>query len=106
MINIIFSLNILIAILFLIGILGLFFLRVIKSEVSREIDIPLVSMGLLYCLILILHGWRLDPILTFSQFLILIIFLYFSWENIRFRGVIESMEKKIKKYEDYLSDNS
>jgi hypothetical protein len=31
------------------------------------------------------HGWRLDPILLFSQVLIIVTVLVAGWENIRLR---------------------
>jgi len=35
-----------------------------------------------------LHGWRLDPILFFSQVLLVAIVLGIGWENIRLRGLL------------------
>jgi hypothetical protein len=43
------------------------------------------------------HGWRLDPILLFSQVLIIITVLVAGWENIRLRGLIANMAKLKKK---------
>jgi len=45
------------------------------------------TIGLLYSGILIIHGWRLDPILLFSQVLVITAVLA-GWENIRLRGVL------------------
>jgi hypothetical protein len=46
------------------------------------------------------HGWRLDPILLFSQVIVSITVLVVGWENIRLRGLIsklaESMENEKK----------
>jgi hypothetical protein len=39
------------------------------------------------------HGWRLDPILLFSQVLIILTVLIAGWENIRLRGLIENLSK-------------
>jgi hypothetical protein len=39
------------------------------------------------------HGWRLDPILLFSQVLIIITVLVAGWENIRLRGLIANIAK-------------
>jgi hypothetical protein len=44
------------------------------------------------------HGWRLDPILLFSQVLIVTV-LVAGWENIRLRGLIANMAKLKKKKE-------
>jgi hypothetical protein len=43
------------------------------------------------------HGWRLDPILLFSQALIITSVLLAGWENIRLRGLIFKMRKKKEK---------
>jgi hypothetical protein len=37
------------------------------------------------------HGWRLDPILLFSQVIISITALVVGWENIRLRGLISHL---------------
>jgi hypothetical protein len=39
------------------------------------------------------HGWRLDPILLFSQVLIITTVLVAGWENIRLRGLIKNLSK-------------
>jgi len=52
---------------------------------------------LLYSCILIIHGWRLDPILLFSQVLIIISVLAAGWENIRLRGLLAKIAQLKKK---------
>ena len=71
MINIGFGPNIILGIVIIIAVLGLYFLRTIKYDLSRDIDIFFTTLGLIYSSILIIHGWRLDPILLFSQVLII-----------------------------------
>jgi hypothetical protein len=88
MINVGFGPNILLGILIILAVLGLYFLRTIKYELSRDIDIFFTTLGLIYSSILIIHGWRLDPILLFGQILILITILSIGWENIRLRGLV------------------
>ena len=39
------------------------------------------------------HGWRLDPILLFSQVLIITSLLVAGWENIRLRGLLANLTK-------------
>jgi len=39
------------------------------------------------------HGWRLDPILLFSQVLVIVSLLVAGWENIRLRGLLSSIKK-------------
>ena len=97
MINISFSPNIFLGIIVNIGVLVLYFLRNIKPELARDEDIFFVTIGLLYSCILIVHGWRLDPILLFSQVLIILTVLVAGWENIRLRGLLANVSKKKNK---------
>lgn len=85
MINIIFEPNILLAFFVSFGMLFLYFLRIVRPEIARDQDIFFATVGLLYSSILIIHGWRLDPILLFSQVLLASILLPTCWENIRLR---------------------
>ena len=85
MINIIFEPNILLALFVSFGMLFLYFLRIVRPEIARDQDIFFATLGLLYSSILVIHGWRLDPILLFSQVLIASILLPTCWENIRLR---------------------
>ena len=77
----------------------LYFLRIVKPELARDEDIFFTTIGLLYSCILIIHGWRLDPILLFSQVLIITSVLVAGWENIRLRGLLTNISnlKKEKK---------
>nr|YP_010485168.1 hypothetical protein N8E41_pgp131 [Sargassum fulvellum]UVW80962.1 hypothetical protein [Sargassum fulvellum] len=93
MINIVFGANFLLGLIIIIGVLLLYFLRIIRPELCRDEDIFFTTLGLIYGSILIIHGWRLDPILLFSQVLLVSIVLVAGWENIRLRGLIA---KKIK----------
>ena len=93
MINFSFGPNIFLGMIVTFGVLILYFLRNIKPEVARDEDIFFATIGLLYSSILIIHGWRLDPILLFSQVLIITTVLVTGWENIRLRGLIEKLSK-------------
>lgn len=97
MININFSPNIFLGILVSVGVLILYFLRTIKPEVARDEDIFFATIGFLYGCILMVHGWRLDPILLFSQVLIIVTTLVTGWENIRLRGLIMNLAQIKKK---------
>ena len=96
MINIGFGPNILLGLILGFGVILLYFLRVVKPEVARDEDIFFATIGLLYSCILMVHGWRLDPILLFSQVLIIASLLVAGWENIRLRGLLANMAKKKK----------
>ena len=97
MINFSFGLHIFLGIILSFGVLLLYFLRNVKPEVARDEDIFFVTIGLLYSCILMVHGWRLDPILLFSQVLIILTVLVAGWENIRLRGLIVTMATRKKK---------
>ena len=66
---------------------GLYLLRSLRPEVSRDHDIFFAAVGLLCGFILIFQGWRLDPILQFSQLLLAGSTIFFAIESIRLRGV-------------------
>ena len=107
MINIRFGANLVLGFLLVLGVTILYLVRIVRPELSRDEDIFFTTLGLIYSCILIIHGWRLDPILLFSQVLIVSISLAAGWENIRLRGLVA---KKVKdQFEnstrDY-SDNS
>ena len=97
MINIGFGPNIILGFILGLGVTLLYLLRIVKPEVARDEDIFFATIGLLYSCILIIHGWRLDPILLFSQVLIITTVLVAGWENIRLRGLISNMAKLNKK---------
>lgn len=93
MLNFVFSPNVLLGFILGSSVIILYFLRLVKPEVARDEDIFFATIGLLYSCILIVHGWRLDPILLFSQVLIIASLLVAGWENIRLRGLLANMAK-------------
>ena len=62
-------------------------------RISLSLLASFVTLGLLYSSILVVHGWRLDPILLFSQVLIIASVLGAGWENIRLRGLLSNIAK-------------
>ena len=91
MINVNFGPNIFLGIIVSIGVLILYFLRNVKPEVARDEDIFFATIGFLYSCILMVHGWRLDPILLFSQVLLIFITFSFCWILIRQREIIRRL---------------
>ena len=73
---------------------GLFFLRSIRPELARDYDIFFAAVGLLCGIILIFNGWRLDPILQFSQFLLTGTAIFFAFESIRMRGAATEQARR------------
>lgn len=100
MINIGFGPNIILGFILGFGVIILYLLRIVKPEIARDEDIFFATIGLLYSCILIVHGWRLDPILLFSQVLIILSLLVAGWENIRLRGLLSNLIKFQNKKED------
>lgn len=99
MINISFGPNIFLGIMVSLAVFGLYFLRNVKPEIARDEDIFFSTITFLYSCILIVHGWRLDPILLFSQVLIILAVVVAGWENIRLRGLISTIAKSKNKDE-------
>ena len=100
MINIGFGPNIILGFILGFGVILLYLLRIVKPEVARDEDIFFATIGLLYSCILIVHGWRLDPILLFSQVLSILSLLIAGWENIRLRGLLSNIIKFKNKKEN------
>jgi Ycf66 protein N-terminus len=73
---------------------GLYFLRSVRPELSRDHDIFFAAVGLLCGLILLFQGWRLDPILQFGQFLLTGSVIFFAVETIRLRGATTEQAKR------------
>jgi hypothetical protein len=93
LINIGFGPNIILGFILGLGVTLLYLLRIVKPEIARDEDIFFATIGLLYSCILMVHGWRLDPILLFSQVLIIASLLVAGWENIRLRGLLANLTK-------------
>ena len=88
MLTMFYTPSIFLSILFLISCLGLFTVRFIKSELTRDLDDLFIFIQITYAAILISHGWRLDPILIFAQLLLIISINLLVWENLRLRGFL------------------
>ncbi len=73
---------------------GLYFMRSLRPELSRDHDIFFAAVGLLCGGILLWHGWRLDPILQFSQLLLAGSAIFFAAETIRLRGVATEQARR------------
>jgi hypothetical protein len=77
MINIIVEPALLLGALFAIAMIFLYSLRFVNPALATDWDIFITTLGIVYSSILVIHGWRLDPILLFSQ--VLLIFITFSF---------------------------
>jgi hypothetical protein len=94
MINIIFEPSLLLGGIFGFAMLSLYALRFVNPKLATDWDIFITTLGLVYSVIIIIHGWRLDPILLFSQVLIIFITFSFSWILIRQREIIRRFMEK------------
>jgi Mn2+/Fe2+ NRAMP family transporter len=88
MINIIVEPALLLGLLFGFLMIGLYGLRFVYPELATDWDIFITTIGIVYSCILIIHGWRLDPILLFSQVILIFITFSFCWILIRQREII------------------
>ncbi len=95
MINIIVEPTLLLGGIFAVLMIAFYSLRFLKSELSTDWDLFIITLGLVYSLILAVHGWRLDPILLFSQVLIIFISFYGFWILIRQREIIRKLSEKL-----------
>ncbi|MBR8830714.1 MAG: hypothetical protein N5P05_000786 [Chroococcopsis gigantea SAG 12.99] len=77
-----------------VGGAGLYFMRSIRPELSRDHDIFFAAVGLLCGLILLFQGWRLDPILQFGQFLLTGAAVFFAVETVRLRGLTTEQARR------------
>lgn len=91
MINIIVEPALLIGSTFAIVMIFLYTLRFINPNLATDWDIFITTLGIVYSSIIVIHGWRLDPILLFSQILVIFIALSFCWTLIRQREIIRRL---------------
>lgn len=85
--------------LFLGGTLSLFmiffyFLRFIGNQYITDWDIFLITLGIVSSIIIIIHGWRLDPILLFGQSLLILLCFSTSLTIVRQRQLIYILVEK------------
>lgn len=73
---------------------ALYFLRSVRPELSRDHDIFFTAIGLVCGFILLFQGWRLDPILQFSQLLLTGSAIFFAVESVRLRGVATEQARR------------
>lgn len=95
MININFGSNFILGCFVSIVGIALYSVRFLNPKVAEEKDIFLSTLFLIYSGIIIVHGWRLDPILFFSQLLIVFLSINFFVENLTLRLQLLKQKKKI-----------
>jgi hypothetical protein len=73
---------------------SLYFMRSVRPELSRDHDIFFAAVGLLCGGILFFQGWRFDPIMQFSQFLLTGAAIFFAVETIRLRNIATEQARR------------
>jgi hypothetical protein len=91
MINVIVEPALLLGSLFAFVMILLYSLRFVYPALATDWDIFITTLGIVYSSILVIHGWRLDPILLFSQVLLIFISFSFCWILIRQREIIRRL---------------
>ncbi|MDX2100731.1 MAG: Ycf66 family protein [Leptolyngbyaceae cyanobacterium bins.59] len=94
MINFQFNLASISGIILAVGGAGLYFMRSARPQLSRDYDIFFAAVGLLCGIILVLYGWRFDPIMQFGQVLLTAATMFFAFENFRLRGVATEQARR------------
>lgn len=95
MININFGSNFILGCFVSIVGICLYSIRFLNPKIAEEKDIFLSTLFLIYSGIIIIHGWRLDPILFFSQMLIVFLSVNFFTENLGLRLKLLKQRKKV-----------
>ena len=95
MINIIVEPALLLGAIFAIVMILLYGLRFVDPDKATDWDIFITTLGIVYSSIIVIHGWRLDPILIFSQVLLIFITLSFCWILVRQREIIRRLIEKV-----------
>lgn len=102
MINISFGFCTFLCIPLIIGIFILLFARITSPEIAKDQDILFSTCSFFYIFIITIQGWKLDPILIFSQLLIVIVILGIGLENLRLRLLLRDIQSKnIKKHNKF-----
>ena len=91
MINIIIEPALLLGAVFALVMLFLYGLRFVNPDLATDWDIFITTLRIVYSSIILIHGWRLDPILLFSQVLLIFITFSFCWILIRQREIIRRL---------------
>lgn len=100
MVNFQFNLVSIVGILLAVSGAGLYFLRSVRPELTRDYDIFFSAVGLLCGGIFLWQGWRYDPIMQFGQVLLGGSTVFFAFESIRLRGITTVQAKRNTSYVD------
>lgn len=79
---------------------GLYFLRSVRPELTRDYDVFFSAIGLVCGGIFLWQGWRYDPIMQFGQVLLGGAAIFFAFESIRLRGITTVQAKRNTSFVD------
>lgn len=85
MINLDFNASTLLGVCLVVTSIGLYAMRKLYPELSRDSDVIFSTVGVVAGSILTFQGWRLDPILLFCQTCSTGVALFFVWESVHLR---------------------
>lgn len=87
MVNISFSTNIILGLICILGSIIVQLIGIVEPQITDEKDGIIIGSLFLSGFILIIHGWRLDPILMFAQELFTFISGLMIYEMMRGRYI-------------------
>lgn len=108
MINIVFTPALILAFVMSLTLSGLYMVRymkkvdilensIIRQYYVRNIDGFYIVIGFIYIIIILEHGWRLDPILLFAQYLLFLMGAGMTFDNLRLRKICsQEHDKSVK----------
>lgn len=98
MINVDFSYNFILGCFVGVVGVGIYSIRFLNPRIAEEKDVFLSTLFFIYSGIIIIHGWRLDPILFLSQILIVTLSINFLIENLNLKlKLLKKQNKKVIK---------
>ena len=81
------------------------FVPFFKKSISTQYDPFLVPVFWLCGSILFMHGWRLDPILQFGQFLLASVVFFVGYENIKLRELIKKLKNQSSEQSEFKKED-
>ena len=109
MLNLIFTPPVLLAFIISCFLVGLSLIKYLRgASLVRKVDAIYAILGFAYLVILLAHGWRLDPILIFAQCLLFGMSALTLIDNLRLRklslNISEDSSKLSQAKEDLITD--
>ena len=91
----------------LVGFVMLLFYLILVTypKLAFQEDIFIITLGLVYSSIITIHGWRLDPVLLFSQGIVVAILFIFAWSTLRLRAMVHVLSCTYSLEREYATDN-